>query len=59
MNNNEIKGMLKQNNGYLYAEQIKYIMDTSNQLDHIIFENDHYDMWSNDGEYFKIKVKEK
>ena len=59
MNNNEIKDMLKQNNGYLYAKQIKYNMDTSNQLDHIVFNNNKYDIWSDNGEYFKIKLKEK
>ena len=55
----EIKQYLKNRNYELSSDEILDMIDISKnpQIDHIIYDNSIYQMWDNDGNYFKFKSR--
>lgn len=58
MYTSEIKELVKLRNNLLEVREYIDIIDNSPQIDHIIYEQEYFNIFSNDGLDIKIKIKE-
>lgn len=58
MYTSEIKELVKLRNNLLEVREYIDIIDNSPQIDHIIYEQEYFNIFSNDGLDVKIKIKE-
>ena len=58
MYTSEIVELVKLRNNLLEVREYIDIIDNSPQIDHIIYEQEYFNIFSNDGLNVKIKIKE-
>lgn len=57
MYSNEIENLLKYKNFLLTAKEYIKILETSPQINHVIYKNDEIIIWTEEGKKFVLKIK--
>lgn len=57
MYSNEIENLLKYKNYLLTAKEYIKILETSPQINHVIYKNDEIIIWTEEGKKFVLKIK--
>ena len=53
----EIENLLKYKNFLLTAKEYIKILETSPQINHVIYKNDEIIIWTDDGKKFTLKIR--
>lgn len=56
----ELKQYIDERNGQLTVDEIFFVLnhEVNPQIDHIVANNSHYDIWDYDGNYYSFTKKE-
>lgn len=57
MYSEEIKKLLQIRNNLVSVKEYIQIINSS-QVDHVLYKNDEFHLWTTDNYYFKLKIKE-
>lgn len=58
MYSHEIEALVELRNHLLSIQDYVEIIQTSPQVDHVLYNQDHFEMFTDDGYAFKFKIKE-
>lgn len=57
MYSNEIENLLKYKNYLLTAKEYIKILETSPQINHVIYKNDEITIWTEEGKKFILRIR--
>lgn len=57
MYSNEIENLLKYKNYLLTAKEYIKILETSPQINHVIYKNDEIIIWTEEGKKFTLRIR--